>query len=380
MSLIGQHTSWFSHLFDVLIEATHLSQWPSETLLRAALQSGFGVASCHEEALSERLLAAGGQDLAVFALDRLGRLRFPIPWEKPSLVTQVVDHTFITRLAARGVFTRGLLLSRAVYTKDVALLEKCIAEARNDQSCRRPLNFDPALRLAVQTGWVRGAQLILDLRIEFQFPSYFYLLEPALEDPSLACLDMLRNSGLGDELCVEAVLLGRFDVLERLFQGGCSKQGGASVSTVASDNHASANWWMYGTHPEADWPDSIREVIVRRVFFSPGWQETPSARHTAYVASLIHAAAAVKLAPQIQQWRASAGAGALALLQWWEQQSEAYADRHGHAASSHMRHVLEAILEQAGFLTPSVQRRAEAIAAKMRAWLGLASAAYLDVH
>eukprot|EP00884_Botryococcus_braunii_P021607 jgi/Botrbrau1/812/Bobra.0352s0009.1 len=191
---------------------------------------------------------------------------------------------------------------------------------------------------------------------------------------------MLRNIGLGDELIGEAVMEGRFDVMERLFQGGCSEPAGASVSTAASDIHASANWWMYGTGPETNWPDSIREVIERRVVVGPGWQETPSARRTAYVASLIHAGAAEELAPQIQQWRASAGAGALALLQWWAQQSEAYADRHRHAASSHLPHVLEAILEQAGFLTPSVQRRAEAIAAKMRAWLGLSSAALLDVH
>eukprot|EP00884_Botryococcus_braunii_P021718 jgi/Botrbrau1/822/Bobra.0352s0019.1 len=53
--------------------------------------------------------------------------------------------------------------------------------------------------------------------------------------------------------------------------------------------------------------------------FSPGWWawKTPSRQRTAYVASLISAGAAEALAPQMQQWRAraSARAGALALLQ-----------------------------------------------------------------
>eukprot|EP00884_Botryococcus_braunii_P021740 jgi/Botrbrau1/824/Bobra.0352s0021.1 len=290
------------------------SSGPSEALLRAALQSGFGVSIRYEEALSERLLAAGGQDLALFALDHLGRLRFPIQWEKPSLIAPVVGpHLPYPLSSSRRVHREAASFLCTVH-QGCSSVEESIAVARKNPSSTRPWDFyENALLIAVRNGWVLGAQLILELPVELVISPNMPLSEAAFKDPNLACLNMLRNSGWGGDLCVHAVWAGRFDVLEQLFQEGSSEPAGASVSTVASGSHGPANWWMSGTHLETSWPRRIREVIERRVFFGPGWQETPSAQHTAYVASLIHVGAAEELAPQIQQWRASARAGALAL-------------------------------------------------------------------
>eukprot|EP00884_Botryococcus_braunii_P019823 jgi/Botrbrau1/6524/Bobra.0034s0096.1 len=379
-SLIGECFSGLFLFLDFVLLVTHIKQWPSEALLRAALQSGCRVSTLSSKFLSERLMAAGGLDLVLFAHEHGSCIIFPIEWEKPFLIRQAGECTFSTGLASGGVFTGDLLLSRAVYTKDLALLEQSIAMARDHGSSSR---YKGALRVAVRMGWLRGAQLICELCFECRVPARFFLTRAALEDPSLSCLNWLRNNGLGGDLCVHVLGEERFDVLEQLFQEGCPEPAVASVSALGSDNHASLNWWMHGTQLEDHWQHKIRGVIEERFRFHVclrKWQETPSAQHTAYVASLINAAVAQKLVPQIQQWRASAGAGALALMKWWAQQSEAYAKRHGCAPLCHLPHVLEAILEQSGLMTPSVQRRAEAIAAKIRTWLGLPSGAHLDVH
>eukprot|EP00884_Botryococcus_braunii_P015158 jgi/Botrbrau1/23643/Bobra.55_2s0029.2 len=408
--LFGPYTAWDVHFFELLLAQTHQENWPNKNLLWAALESRFPVAHEYEEMLTKRICAAGGQE---FARDLTGSLGSP-PWEKPPLVTKVEGRSFITCLADPGVCTGDVLLSHAVYSKDAALLKHSIEVEREKRKEQKNASVQPkghdevqdtesddadittealftALLLAVRDGWVVGAELICEFRFGSQVPPNMDLLAAAaVKDPKLACVNMLRSRGLGGALCVEAFWEGRFDLLEQIFREGCPGPAGTSASGMRSENHASLNWWMLGTDAdggggggggEEDYSlDKITEDIEDRVFVDTcSWPETPSARRTAYLASLIHGGVAEKLGPQIQQWKATASAGALAIRKWLEKQSKAYADRHGCAAPScHMPHVVENILEKAGLITPSVESRAEAIAVKMRTWLGLHSQAFLD--
>eukprot|EP00884_Botryococcus_braunii_P007914 jgi/Botrbrau1/17123/Bobra.0157s0024.1 len=369
--------------FDKHLLTKRGKQCPSEAALRAALQCR--VTWDDLENLSDRLLGVGGQDLALLAIDCGYSLRFPAQWDDPSLITEVVDHGFIAQVQAQGVSTAWLVLSRALRLrfKDLALLRDFVAMPNQRDYpwkdtmwalCECPLEdllclvrYLPlkGMLLALRDGWAPGVQLLLKA---FGVWRALPVAEAALANPGLACLDLLLEEGLGDLLFVCAFEEGQFDAVETLIRKGCLEPAGKHMPRLPCCYCKGPGSWEFAKDPPKRWASSLWDIF-QQCKRGLGRQETPSAQRLASVVAQIHPLAAEELAPEIQEWREQMRASAVPLLQWWALQSRACAERHGCAGSCRLPHVLEAILVQAGFMGPSVERRAQAVAAKMRTWM-----------
>eukprot|EP00884_Botryococcus_braunii_P022205 jgi/Botrbrau1/8669/Bobra.0087s0022.1 len=362
--------------FDRYLLTERRKQWISKAILTAVLRCRVYWDDLEE--LTKLLLEFGGKDFAMFALNRGYALCFSIRWKEPALVTQVLDSDFIERVQRRRrrcrrlgwhimVSTAGLELFRAVHTKDLAHLRDYVLTCPQwlrgvPEGVRHP---EEGLLAALREGWVPGVQFMFEA---LGVPRDLSVADAALADPGLACLDLLLENGLGDLLFVRAFEKGQFEVVETLIQKGCLEPAGKHMPCLPWRRCEVAGKSDYRKLPPNLWASSRRDVVWDRDG-GLGRRERPSAQRLAYVVAQINPSVAKELAPKVQKWREQMRASAVLLLQWWALQSQACAERHGCTGSCHLPHVLEAILVQAGFMTPSIERRAQAIAAKMRTWM-----------
>eukprot|EP00884_Botryococcus_braunii_P005793 jgi/Botrbrau1/15214/Bobra.0149s0069.1 len=363
LSLIEQQET--SPTFDRLLLFRRQASCPSEALLRAAISKRVPFGSMGK--LFERLLEAGGQALALQAMDLGYPLQFPSFWLDPSFVTRFVNKSFVAAFAARGLPTQGLTMALAVHTKDLQLL-------RDSTTAHSSPHCHESLGLALREGWLCGAELLIK---RYKPSPNTHLLEAAMESSNLASLDLLLRQGKvwKEAAFALAFVTGNFAVLEHAVKNRCLPRRGKPMLKLSAVWRSCS---LFGHIPvgsearaaPAEWAADLRNMIGNSECLKEcplRQRTTASAQQTACVAALIDAEVAQLLSNELETWRA----GVYSLFHWWATRSRANEDKHGLAGSSYIPFVLENIMEQACIVPPWIWSRARAVAVEICLWMML---------
>eukprot|EP00884_Botryococcus_braunii_P005047 jgi/Botrbrau1/14543/Bobra.0212s0010.1 len=266
-----------------------------------------------------------------------------------------MDNDILTKLTARNMRTEHLEADFAVHRRDLGLLRDSAVDAGS-------LDHARALTAAIKLGWLDGASLLLD-RGAPPVARADCLLQAALEGPDLAFFDLLlsKNPTWTELAFTLAVETGNFAILEHAVQKGWLPPPGKSLPFFWYTSTLCELWYL----PPGEWAGMMGELVrgIEDMDFSPlAARATPSARYTAYVVSLIDPETADHLKGEVAAWKAAS----FSVLQWWNRESRAWADKHPGGGSCHMPDVLEGIITEAELFQPCMWRRAEAVAATIR--------------